>query len=494
MTTEKLEINRKGDFMRKFILMTASAVISTLGVHADDPFAIESSPSVSSLYSSSSSSSSSSSTSDSSSSSSSFSSSDYECHHHKGRTVNTLGPLLRLTLTPSMFGENLALSLLGEGGEQMYRGSATLGFNSCDSHWFKMTAEYLSQKLMYNFSCGHEKKWIGQFAAGGAYQYKFYFGCLDSFEFSGYYSHAKSCKLKTAFCAQPINTPRQIVPADPDVIPDLSSSLEPIVLRRRIAGSNGGSGLFGFTLIPWTCGRLTFSGLYDYISYNRELTCEKTIHGFGGGIRFHQRLAEYLDVILTGEFRRPYDYVSLDVNWRRNLCDGWLDLGGFLSYTYGKSQVSCVTAAGFQFNWVFGCPQACEPTEPSCGVCCYDSLCEPKEFLSWVSKPAVYMPIVLAIPEECKGTAPTGNLENVFVPFGSTANIDTSVAFSRPPKSSLWFTATGLPTGFSIDPRTGIITGISNFPAGLVSIITVTAINGCSQATEQFVLTLGGSA
>jgi hypothetical protein len=105
---------------------------------------------------------------------------------------------------------------------------------------------------------------------------------------------------------------------------------------------------------------------------------------------------------------------------------------------------------------------------------------------AWVQKPAVYMPQVLAIAEEClileitppvtpctpptfSGPIPDTEVEQYFPVSVSFAGYFTG--------SNLVFSASNLPDGFTIDPTTGIVSGIDDI--GFYNLIQITATNAC---------------
>lgn len=116
---------------------------------------------------------------------------------------------------------------------------------------------------------------------------------------------------------------------------------------------------------------------------------------------------------------------------------------------------------------------------------------------NWVAKPAVQMPVVLAIAEErfqevCIPPTSTAITPDPIERFGVAAGdpidppIDLSPFFSS--NFPLTFSAEGLPAGVSIDPDTGIISGTIN--ATFEGDVTVTGTSQCGSTSQTFTLRL----
>ena len=395
------------------------------------------------------------------------------CNHSRGKSKHNYFPTARFVLSPLFLENESALSLLGEVGPRNYRVNGTFGFLSSESaQRFKVSAEYLSQKLQYKFSSGKERRWMHQLGLGAMYQY--WFDCpgfVKALQLHGVYSNSYNHKLKRLEC------PGQ----------NLS-------IKRRIAGAWFYALEGGLVFSPWNCGTLISSLSYDQVRYKRQYESKKRLSGIGAAFELIQRLGNNYLFIGRLEFKKPYNYLEALLTWNRKCGCGDLTLGVFSSHTWGKSRLPSTTTLGIEVGFNFGVNGfgrgECCPSDPCA------SLCNSQELAGWVATPAVYMPIVLAIAEEkIKDTcvAPTGtSLPNVTVPSDQAFTIQTAFAFQAN-GNTLSFSAAGLPPGATIDPTTGVISG---FNPGLVNqdtfIVTVTASSICGTASQTFTLILEG--
>ncbi len=64
-----------------------------------------------------------------------------------------------------------AFSLIVDGGLKEARGNLTWGMQPRQNQLFKVTAEYLRQKMNFNFLSGEVREWVGQPAFGAQYEY-----------------------------------------------------------------------------------------------------------------------------------------------------------------------------------------------------------------------------------------------------------------------------------------------------------------------------------
>lgn len=137
----------------------------------------------------------------------------------------TTAPSWPIQVQSTAAGDYGAVSLLGEVGYRNYRGSGTYGVYFTPCQRFKITGEYLVQKLNYRFDDEHSRKWVSQYAIGAEYQFLLSHSTLQSIDIGTAYVHAFSHRL-----------------SDID-----SATLLPI--ERRIAGSDGALSFLG-TISP----------------------------------------------------------------------------------------------------------------------------------------------------------------------------------------------------------------------------------------------------
>ena len=401
---------------------------------------------------------------------------------------NTLAPIIQLSLTPKPMGDFGAVTLLGELGVRNFRGAGTYGvyFNPCSR--LKLSGEFLTQDLSYHGSRHHSREWVSQYAVGGEFEYLLSSSVFQSIDVGGYYSHAFQKKVSS---------------------------------RQRIAGSDGGYGYLGTTVKLWNCAFLSADVNYDHVHYNRKLQATSMAKGWGGSLAFVQQFSHGISFSLDAELRRPFNLFGGRFNWSRSFAHWGVDCGVFGNYTDGKKGVPNVTTIGVQIGFSFGptstkCCRAIEktsvdhsysnrigfpvgpkPTKPYRAIektsvdHCYSNLfCD---LASWVKKPAVHLPVVLATLDQlfCSGaptSTPIGNVSESTTSF----TIETASHFSG---TDLTFSATGLPgvpteaASSSINSSTGEIR-VEGY-IGPENEITVTATNKCGlSSNETFLLLL----
>ncbi len=378
-------------------------------------------------------------------------------------TENNLIPVLRFFLNPALSENTDAFSFLGEAGEKNFRGNATYGrtFDPCQR--FKLSAEFLMQKLKYRFSNRISDKWVSQIGFGGKYQYLFSQSPFIGIDADFSYSRA----FKRNVAKTNIN----------------SFTVE----RQRISGSNALFSSLGTTLRLWDCGFISAGADYDWIDFN-HIAHHKIVNGFGASVAFRQEFGMDFNLILETEFRRPFNFYQTALNWNPSYSNWGLTCGLYGNYTQGKRHLPNIASAGVQLGFTFGGKSNC---------CCRSSTCCTTkvscDLSNWVLQPAFYSPIVLAIPED----SITTNLSGMCHPPTSTeipqlnTNADPySVNISGFFKSSLslTFSVVGLPPGSSIDPVTGVISGPN--PHDGIHTLTVTATSACGSTSQNFDLNL----
>jgi len=415
------------------------------------------------------------------------------CTHTTGKTSDNYFGVGRLQLASTLFDDNNAISLMGELGPKSYRGSGTLGtFYEC--HRVKVGGEYLGQKMSYNFCTGQEKHWVHQYAVGG--RYECVLGCdwLTAVYIDGSSSYADSKKLGTIEFVQT----------------SIANNIETIVdtkVQRHLAGARYYNVQIGGQFIPWDCSNFLVGVGFNDVRYNEIFHRKhKNQGGVSVDLEFVQRFCDNIILDLTAQFRRPYTYAEALIDWKYDTGCGVFSLGLFGGYVWGKDKLPNSTNAGVQLGFSFGpscctSTSCCPTTSSYCGNYSICSLgCE--QLIAWVNKPAVYMPTVLAIPEQCVQvtttqiqlcTAPifSGTIEDQSQTVDIPLIVPTSGNFSGSGPLTFTITNAYCPTPIivaSCDPNTGICT----FNSSTVGSCTyfVTATNSCGSAeTNQFNIT-----
>lgn len=123
-----------------------------------------------------------------------------DCDHSRGRTQNTLVPEVKFTLIPRGVTENSAVAFLAEAGRRNLRFNGTFGLLVDCENRCKVSGEYLQQKLGYNYTTGRARRWVRQVALGAAYEHDFCNPYITSGEVSGYLSYAPNRHLSSEEC------------------------------------------------------------------------------------------------------------------------------------------------------------------------------------------------------------------------------------------------------------------------------------------------------
>ncbi|KAF3362340.1 Uncharacterized protein PHSC3_001169 [Chlamydiales bacterium STE3] len=400
-------------------------------------------------------------------------------------TENNPIPNIKFQLTPREVKENSAVSILGEGGRRNFRLNGTMGLLLDQKKRFKLSGEFLQQRLRYRYTLGKANRWVRQFATGATFQQDFSHPYITHGTFSGHYSYTLSRYLGHVKCKNFIYT-------------------------RRIAGSSAYGFTVGSTVRLGELARLTLDVNYDAVIYYKRFHSNNYAKGFGGSLGFHQKLFRYFDVDIKAEFKRPYNYYRASISWAHPNIHG-LSIGVYGAHTKGKSKLPNNTTAGFELSYVFHDLQL----HPSISGCRAKSLCRP-ELASWLNQPSVYLPEVLAMGEEKKcrrvrqrSALPSSSqatsialpsdilsgdglytlaIPSISIDASGPFSYDISPYFINPlSANSLVFSATGLPPGSRIDALTGMISGI-NLRNGESYLVHVVADNGCSSAQQSFTM------
>jgi hypothetical protein len=397
------------------------------------------------------------------------------CYSTAFATENTLAPNGRVIFTFPFFTDTSAVSFMGEAGARNFRGSGTYGafFSPCQR--FKISAEYLRQHLKYHFFSEHKRKWVSQYATGFDYEYILPRSLFQSIELGGAYSHAFHHHIGSTTVTSPGGIIKKL---------------------RRIAGSDAGFGHLGTTVDLWKCAFLSAYANYDYVKYHRHFEHHHMATGWGGSASFVQQFAENYALTLDAEFRKPFHFYQATLDWNPIFTNWEFNVGVYGNYTDGRRGLPDVFAAGLQLGFAIGpktrnCCRA-QPKDTPAQDCYIRQYCDISE---WVSTPAVYMPVVLAVADkkiESICNAPVTSepiLPNpmVITDFHNFP-IPTAPFFQSP--GPLTFSASGLPPQAIIDPATGVITILALFQGS--PNVTVTATSSCSSSSQSFVLMPGG--
>ncbi len=290
-----------------------------------------------------------------------------------------VGPTGRIVAAAPTCGYG-AYSVLGEVAPRNFRLNGTFAYQVCDNHYFKISTDWLTQKLRYR-PVKHRHIWVHEESYGAAYAYTWDCGILSTLDANVYYSRAHNKDFS-------------------DLI---SQSIDPVTdavvtstLRRHVAGASFWGLSAGFTIEPIECTSVSLALNYDDVDYRTKFRSLDSKTGLGGTLAIHYQWSDCVGIDFSGCWRKPYDDYQAAINWFFEGC-GQCDrfaLGIFGGYTHAKYGVPNVGNAGLQLAYWVGDNKGC------CNNSCnYDPCCEPcREFdiVAWASRPAVYDPVVVA--------------------------------------------------------------------------------------------------
>lgn len=411
------------------------------------------------------------------------------CFNSGRSTDNEFYPDLRFHFTPRAVTDSCAIGMFADIGKRNYRINGTIGYFFNDFLRMKISSEYLVQKIGYNFCTGRTHQWVQQGAAGIAYQYLFNEPWISNLEFSGYVAYSPGHTLHELEC------------------------IDGAEISRYIAGSNTVGVAIGTTLQPWECGVFKIVWNYDRLKYRQRFHHNFYLMGSGVSLELNQQLLCNLNLDLKAEFRRPYNYYKVLLNWNPPIlnadCSDLLpanwNIGYFWEYTHGKHKLPYVTTTGIEISYDL-CSKRSSPKpnnatywpayadEHGTYAPLFEVPCSPSadevscELASWIYEPAVFFPIVLAVLDQrvenpCYVPVSFSIPDQIVSGIGGYV-LDVTTYFVTIPDEPYSFSVSGLPNG-SIDPRTGLIGGI-NPTDGNVYEVTITASSSCGSTSETF--------
>lgn len=397
--------------------------------------------------------------------------------------TTALGPTLRASVTRPFYEDVTAVSLLGELGRDNIRIGGTLGWKISDDQQLKISAEYLWQNLNYEFYLKNQTEWVKQGAVGAGYEYQFMDFAYDpSFDLNAYYSYAPSETLSNIAAFG-------IFSGTPGLLLDF----------RRIAGSKAAGVAPGINFHPWWGNRSGIILNYDHVDYDTKYDENEDAIGVGGTIHTEQMLSDSVVLGLAAAFRKPFTNYEASINWTDLPYFGHWVLGVFGDYVNGKHRLPNSWNAGLSANCILD--SSYQKTKVPVGL-------RDPGFVTWTAKPAVYLPQVLAIPDEkvlvlrthsetnaCDSLRPvvigsiptqvTVALITLFVPTaqvfqGNDLTFSLSVVQTAGPVQGTTIsinTATGV---VEVSPDPGVSDQLFN--------VTVTATNQCGSASTTFIV------
>ncbi len=181
------------------------------------------------------------------------------------RYDSVLGWIPEINYVQLFYDNGLNLQL-GYGANEQ-RANITLGHAFTPRQQIKITYEYLTQNLPFDYASGSVNQWVNQNAFGAAYQYLLTNPLFHSIDLSGYYIHANSKDLTNVIYYQ-----------------DNDAKLN----FRRIAGGTEETILSNLTLTPFRSLLITLGGGYSHLVYDTEYENDQdnTTIAYTAGLEF----------------------------------------------------------------------------------------------------------------------------------------------------------------------------------------------------------------
>ena len=163
------------------------------------------------------------------------------------RYDNVLGWIPEASYVQLFYDNGINLQL-GYGANEQ-RANITLGHSFSANEQIKITYEYLTQNLPFDFASGSVNEWVNQNAFGAAYRYLLFDKVLQSIDLNGYYIHANNKDLNDVVFYEGNN-------ADLDL--------------RHIAGGAEETVMAGITLNLFHQILINLGGGYSHLVYDTE--------------------------------------------------------------------------------------------------------------------------------------------------------------------------------------------------------------------------------
>jgi hypothetical protein len=401
-----------------------------------------------------------------------------------------LGPTAAFKIAAPL-NEDTAAAFLGEAGLKNFRLNGTVGWDLTYYQRFKISAEFLRQKITYAFFDGNDNVWLNQGAVGVGYQYDPHESSRYHvlFDISAYYSHAPSANLGNVSGTY-LNS---------------SNVLVPYAFNKRIAGSNAGGISPAIIFMPIRGTQATLALNYDNVHYDTVNTHSKNAIGLGGTVGLNQVITDDVSLNLSAGVRQPYNNYQADIVWGNSYYGTWLfDLFG--AYTAGKNSLPSTYNVGVGVTYLMdgyqgATPGAVTSIEPKRTVrtgkvykdmVYKDAVGIPlamptewdesslinKELVKWTSVPAVYVPSIIAVPDVCQAPILINDIPqqgNHDQP--SPVHINVANFFAG---GNLTYTVQIISGSANVTVNGSILT----FNASSNSRLTVTATNACGSVTS----------
>lgn len=281
-----------------------------------------------------------------------------------------------------------AVALGAEMGSKQRRVDVTWAHLLTDHQRFKLSAEYLTQKLDFDFLSGNVDRFVGQTAYGATYEYLLPSQLFRYFDINAYYADAQSKDLSAK---------------------NFYDSTEWYENLRRIAGAKTTGGSLGVTLTPSRSNLVGFALDYDKVSYHTKYIQGQNRSGLGGSIDFEQLLTPRVKLSLLASDRKTYDTYQAGLDWlaiTAPLYNLTFNVSGSRIIGLGQAPNDTLFGVNFVYHW----------DQDKTGQVSQISLTpyeQQADISNWVAQPSVYMQQVMAIKDETKIQLPSTSSDSV---------------------------------------------------------------------------------
>lgn len=288
--------------------------------------------------------------------------------------TSAVGPTLRAGFT-GLLTDTSGYSFAGEVSPYQYRLSATYGWNFFISHQFKLTGEFLQQRINYAYFAGNEHHYETQGAIGGDYMVdinrtSFY---QPQFDLNAYYSYSGADSLDSTG----------------GTFTNTSGLLQSYAVTQRASGSIAAGASPGVSARFWQGNRTGIALNYDNVRYTMKYQPSFNVSGMGATLQVGQLFTDTFGIDASFGVRKPFNYYQANVGWDKlpHYPDWALKMSG--AYVSGKSGLpntyNVMLAADYFLD------RNCDATE-------VDRL--KNALMGWIAKPAVYMPQILGVADQ----------------------------------------------------------------------------------------------
>ena len=400
----------------------------------------------------------------------------YTAIPNNNQPTTFLGPNLKVSAAYPLSSIS-AYSIAGELGLKNIRAGGTFAWRLVDNQRLKLSAEYLRQEITFPFFVGNTDQWVQQGAIGADYQYELFgYRYAPQFDLNAYYSHAPSKRLGTAT----------------GTFVNQSGITQNFTDVMHIAGSNAGGISPGVTIEPWMGGQVGVQLNYDNVQYNKEYAPSENANGLGGTVHLSQALMNSFLVNASASVRQPFNNYTAAIMWTNVPYFGNWMLGVDSAYTVGKNTLPNTYDISLTASYSADPPAIATTIQRQAAI---------DDLVAWTSKPAVYMPQVLAIPDQklitsCAQGIPAfiGSIESVTGLINKLITVNTAGNFTG---QNLTFAIASISPKLNpldtvtINSTTGVVSIIDN--TGVIYNIVVSASNQCGSASSNAfsIITLG---